>query len=157
MPAFKSQPAALHPTPLNVRNSMDRLPLLFRTGQFARECWLWVKTEWRLHLSLAILSIVVGAAWAFCAKNSTLFARSGAVMSVFAAVMTYRGYFRGKDLEHMSITGHADRRAFSNWRPFTSKEDAKREDRSAFRWGLRAFIVGTLIWAYGDLWLSFSQ
>jgi hypothetical protein len=77
------------------------------------------------------------------------FARSGALMTVAGVFMTYRGYFREKD-EFARLTGQADRAAFSPWHPIESKEIAKAEDRKAFRYGLIAIIIGTLIWAYGD-------
>lgn len=140
-----------------VGKSMDRPPPFFRTRQLVNECWLWAKTEWRFHLVLAVVAVAIGALCAFRANDPTLFARSGAIMTVFAAVMTYRGYFRRTDDEYMRLTGQADRRAFSYWHPFKSKDEAQREDRSAFRWGLRTFALGTLIWAYGDLWLPISK
>jgi len=75
-------------------------------------------------------------------------------MTIAGAIMTYRAYFRGEDDAFRRDTGLADRRPFSRWHPFTSKEQAKAEDRKAFRYGLLSFVVGTLIWAYGDLLLA---
>jgi len=78
-------------------------------------------------------------------------------MTIAGAVMTYRGYFRGIDDDFWRLTGQADRRAFSHWHPFDSREEAKTEDRKAFRWGLYSFVFGTLVWAYGDMLIPTPQ
>jgi hypothetical protein len=74
-------------------------------------------------------------------------------MTIAGVFMTYRGYFRGIDDDFQRLTGQADRAAFSRRSVFKSKDEAKSEDRKAFRYGLIAIIIGTLIWAYGDCWL----
>ena len=74
-------------------------------------------------------------------------------MTIGAALMTYRAYFRGRDDAYMRDTGLADRPAFSHWHPIQSHEKARIEDRRAFRFGLLSFVMGTLIWAFGDLFV----
>jgi hypothetical protein len=72
-------------------------------------------------------------------------------MAVIGAIMPFRPYFRGKDDAFLGTTGQADRRAFKRWSPLTSKIEAKAEDGKALRWGIVLIVIGTIIWAYGDL------
>jgi hypothetical protein len=114
------------------------------------ECVLWLKTEWRLHFWLGVSAVVVSLYLALSANDSSLFGRSGALMTITGAIVTYRAFFRGREDEFLRNTGHADRRAFSRWNALTSRGEARMEDRRAFRWGLISFVIGTLIWSYGD-------
>ncbi|MEN3369384.1 MAG: hypothetical protein V7609_1527 [Verrucomicrobiota bacterium] len=116
----------------------------------ARECFLWIKTEWRFHFCVGVGAVLLSLGWALCSHSPTAFTRSGALMTVAGVFMTYRGYFRRIDDLYSRDTGQADRRAFSRWHPMKSREEAKAEDRKAFRYGLISIIIGTLIWAYGD-------
>ena len=115
------------------------------------ECVLWLKTEWRFHFGIGAAAAVVSLWLAHRMSNPALFARSGALMTITGAIMGYRAFFRGREDAYLRDTGRADRRAFSRWNPFTSRGEAKAEDQKAFRWGLISFVIGTLIWAYGDL------
>jgi hypothetical protein len=118
------------------------------------ECFLWVKTEWRFHFSLGVGAVLVSLGWALYFHEPMVFARSGALMTVAGVFMTYRGYFRRIDDPYARDNGEADRRAFSRWHRIKSKEEAKLEDRKAFRYGLISIMIGTLIWAYGDCLFS---
>jgi hypothetical protein len=126
-----------------------RMPLML-----ARECFLWVKTEWRFHFFIGVGAVLVSFGWALYFHEPMVFARSGALMTVAGVFMTYRGYFRRIDDPYTRDTGEADRRAFSRWHPIRSKEEAKLEDRKAFRCGLISIMIGTVLWAYGDCLFS---
>jgi len=118
---------------------------------FKEDFVLYLKTEWRLHLLLAGLIIAVSILISFCLSDPGIISRAGSLAVIIAAFMMYRSHFRGTQNEFMRITGRADRRAFEQWHPFKSREDAKREDESAFRWGFGLVVVGTFIWGYGDI------
>ena len=128
----------------------DQPPRFYDARMFVHECFLWLKTQWRLHFALGAVAVLLSLGWALHSHSPTAFARSGALMTVAGVFMTYRGYFRGIDDAFARDTGQADRAAFSRWHPIKSREVAKSEDRKAFRYGLIAIIIGTLVWAYGD-------
>lgn len=132
---------------------MDQQPRFYAQRMFLRECFLWLKTQWRFHLALGIGSVLLSLFWAFHSHSPTAFPRSGALMTVAGVYMMYRGYFRGLDNSWARETGQADRAAFTGWHPTNSKEAARLEDRKAFRYGMMAIVVGTIIWAYGDCWI----
>ena len=113
------------------------------------EVVLLLKTEWRVHFWLGVLAVVISLYFALSANEPSLFGRSGALMTITGAFMTYRAFFRGREDEYLRDTGHADRRAFTRWNALTSKGEARMEDRKAFRWGIISFVIGTLIWSYG--------
>ena len=121
---------------------------------YADECVLWLKTEWRLHFWVGVAAVLVSLWLAHRWSDPTLLARSGALMTITGAIMTYRAFIRGRENAFLRDTGRADRPAFKVWNPYASRDEAKAEDQKAFRWGLISFVVGTLIWAYGDLAFS---
>jgi len=120
---------------------------------FRDECWLFIKTEWRFHSGLCIVTLLVFLLWSLWSHDPTIFQRSGALRTITGAIMMYRGHFRGIENEFLRATGRSNRRAFRQWHPLYSKEEARIEDQQAFRHGFRWVILGTLIWAYGDLLL----
>lgn len=136
---------------------MNELPRFYKARLLAYECWLWAKTEWRFHFWLGIGALILSVGWALYSRNPLIFARSGAVMIIAGTMMTYRGYFRGSQNAYWRDTGIADRRAFSRWHPFKSKDRAKAEDRAALRAGIVFLVVGSLIWAYGDVLLPLKK
>jgi hypothetical protein len=130
---------------------MNHAPSFYKVRMLAYESLLLLKTEWRLHFGAAVGIVVLSLVWALCSQNPTIFTRSGALMTIAGAIMMYRAHFRGIEDAFLRDTGRSDRRAFRRWRPLRSKAEAKAEDAKAFRYGFLSIVLGTLIWAYGDL------
>jgi hypothetical protein len=114
----------------------------------------WLLIEWRLHLVLAALSFLGGAAFAWAADDAGQFARAGSIMSLMGALMTFRRFLRGAEDEYQALTGAANQPAAGFLPPMEAMMDAPAQDRRAYRWGIRFAVVGTLIWGYGDLLLK---
>ena len=130
---------------------MDQPPPFYRTKMVLNECGLWLKTQWRFHVSIGVICCLGSLALSIYVKDPSWFGRSGSILSLVGGVVTFRRFFRRADVSYFRDTGWADRAPFKPWNPYTSREEAEQEDRKAIKWGIVSLVVGTLIWGYGDL------
>lgn len=97
------------------------------------------------------LIVIVSVAAGFWSNQWHWFGRSGALLTIAGLLLTFRPLVRmglAEWLQSQSIIdcGHVV--------PTEAEAEADRQakiDGSASKWGVTMAIVGTLVWAYGDL------
>ncbi len=70
-------------------------------------------------------------------------------MTITGLLMTFRSIYRKAGLP--SYHPETDRPPFGLWHAMSSRSVAQQEDAKALTWGIASIVLGTLIWAYGDL------
>lgn len=102
-------------------------------------------------LAASLLFVLASMAASLWSKQWHWFGRSGAILTIAGLLLTFRPLVRiglAGWLQSQSIIdcGHVV--------PTEAEAEADRQaeiDGSASKWGVTMAIVGTLVWAYGDL------
>jgi hypothetical protein len=129
----------------------ENFPLRVRIRLLSREILRWLKLEWRFHVLLAIVAVAVSADISFHKKDAVLFARCCASLTVIGLLMTLRTYFRGAHNPNLRDTTEAHRPPFSLPGAYYDPDQAAEADRHSLVAGIVIGVLGTVLWAFGDL------
>jgi hypothetical protein len=91
-----------------------------------------------LLLSGGGLALALSFALDVCSGHEDYFSRSGAIAALLSGVVAYR-----------SLNKHY--RKFLNYSDLSKVPHTSQNQRTIDRWTLALSIIGTLIWAYGDI------
>jgi hypothetical protein len=130
------------------------MPPMEQVLSFLRRCLRWWLIEWRFHAWFGAIAATLSCYLAIHTHRLDYFARSGAIVTLCGLLMTFREYLRrARDL-YWRDTGLADQPAFGRLNQMEARPKARVADAKALRVGLLYTVIGTTIWAYGDLLLN---
>ena len=75
-------------------------------------------------------------------------------MGLVGGLMTFRHHLRGADNPYLRDTWEADQPGFGSINRFEAHVEAPKRDATALNLGILFIVAGTIIWGYGDLWLT---
>jgi len=128
-----------------------KIPTKFLILHTLRQSWRYLLTEWRFQLAVSALVLLTCLFWAWRTNRAELFSRAGAILALAGTLMTFRFYLRGAHNSYLRDTGIADQPAFRHIPHHEAKMKAPKEDYKAICCGIICIVLGTIVWAYGDV------